>query len=160
MKLQKGVAIVYKDRVITGALIGLLANAVKLTVNYISFLLGFTDVVFWQIVAAQFLERQDLFKPVAYFIGGVADLTATAALGVAFLYLIHYIGSEYLWLKGIGFGMLVWAGLFGMFFGRIAAEKLPPEPSGILVTIAAHFVFGVALAFFTWRLWEAKRMKD
>ncbi len=97
---------------------------------------------------------------IAYFIGGVADLTATATLGVAFLYLIRYIGSDYLWLKGIGFGMLVWAGLFGTFLGQIAADKLPQEPSGILVTIAAHFTFGLALAFFTWRLWEAKRIKD
>lgn len=142
-----------KDRVMAGAIIGLLANGVKLSVNYIGFLLKLTPVVFWQLVAAQFLEKKDLFKPVAYLIGGVADLAITAFLGVAFVYAIRYIGNEYLYFKGLGFGLIVWAGLFGTIFAARIQDKIPPEPSAIVVTLVAHSVFGLALAFFTNRFW-------
>lgn len=145
-----------KDRVIAGAIIGLLANAVKLSVNFTGYLLNFTPVVFWQLVAAQFLAREDLFNPMAYVVGAAADLAMTALLGALFVFTIRYIGDEYLYLKGLGFGLIVWAVLFGSLFAARIQEKIPPEPPAIIVTLAAHTVFGLALAFFTSRLWLNK----
>lgn len=140
-----------KDLVIAGAIIGILGDALKLIFNYLSFKAGYAKVVFWQITASRFLDKADLHKPVAYLIGGVADLTVTAVLGVVFLAFIHYIvGRDFLWLKGIGFGMAVWVGLFGTLLGETVQNKLPQEPSGILVTIGAHVVFGAGLSLFTW----------
>ena len=146
-----------EDRVMAGAVIGILANIVKLTVNYLGFLLNLTPVVFWQLVAAQFLEKQDLFKPVAYLLGGVADLAVTALLGTVFVYAIRYIGDEYIYFKGLGFGLIVWAALFGTLFASRIQAKIPPEPTAILVTLAAHAIFGLALAFFTEKLWVSKQ---
>jgi len=148
-----------KDKVIVGAIVGLLADAVKLAVNYLAFTLGFTRVVFWQIAATLFLDRQDLFKPVAYIVGAVADLTVTAIIGVVFIYFIHFTGHKYLWIKGVGFGLAVWVGLFGTFLGTAVRGKLPQEPSGILVTLVAHSIFGLSLAFFTWLLQKTKLIK-
>ncbi|WP_366923037.1 hypothetical protein MFMK1_003525 [Metallumcola ferriviriculae] len=140
----------FHDKFITGVLIGVLADAVKLIFNYIAFSMGFTNVVFWQITAARFLGKADLFKPSAYLIGGIADLTVTAALGVVFLFTIYYlIGTDYLWVKSIGFGMAVWVGLFGTLLGESVQGKLPQSPSGIMVTIGAHLFFGLGLGFFT-----------
>lgn len=146
-----------KDRVMAGVLIGLLANVIKLSVNYLGFLLNFTPVVFWQMVAAQFLAREDLFRPAAYLIGAAADLAMTALLGAAFVYVIRFIGEEYLYIKGLGFGLTVWAILFGSFFTARIQEKIPPEPSAILVTLVAHSIFGLSLAFFTEKLWLEKQ---
>ena len=139
-----------KDRLIVGALVGLLADAVKLAANYLAFLLGYTNVVFWQITAARFLNKGDLLKPVALLVGAVADLTVTSVLGVVFLYLIDKTGKNYLWIKGIGFGLAVWVGLFGTLLRQSIQGKLPQSSSGILVTIVAHIIFGLSLAFFTW----------
>ncbi len=50
-----------KDKIVIGITIGLLADAVKLTFNYLSFRLNFTPVVFWQIVAATGLAKEDVF---------------------------------------------------------------------------------------------------
>ncbi len=144
----------FRDIVIIGAIIGLLADAVKLLVNYIFYLLGYTNVVFWQITASRFLERKDLFSPGAYIIGGVADITVTAALGVLFVVVIYFTGKRYLWIKGIGFGLFIWVGLFGTLLGQAVQAKLPQEPSGIMVTIVAHFVFGLGLAGFTQLLYK------
>ncbi|NLW55833.1 MAG: hypothetical protein GX050_04310 [Firmicutes bacterium] len=47
-----------QDKVIFGMTVGLLADGVKLLVNYLGYLLNFTDVVFWQIVASRLLEKK------------------------------------------------------------------------------------------------------
>ena len=147
--------LVVKDSpILTGVLIGLLADAVKLGVNYLAFVLGFTDVVFWQIVATNIVPKEYLFSTAAVIIGAVADLTVTGLLGVLFLYFIKFTGLDFLFLKGIGFAMLVWVGLMGVVVGPSLEAKLPQNPSGIFVTIAAHFVFGVALAVFTSFLYQ------
>jgi len=150
----------FKDIIIIGATIGLLADAVKLFINYILYLMNYTDVVFWQITASRFLERKDLFDPVAYIIGGLADITVTAALGVLFVIVIYLTGKRYLWIKGIGFGLFIWVGLFGTLLGQTVQAKLPQEPSGIMVTIAAHFVFGLGLAGFTQLLYKPHANND
>lgn len=147
-----------KDNLIFGAIVGLLANAVKLTVNFTAFLLGFTPVVFWQLVATRFLQAKDLFNPLAYIIGGAADLITAAVLGVIFVYFIYLFGKQYLWLKGLGFGLVVWVGLLGTLLGETIERKLPQEPAGIMVTLVAHSIFGLALAFFAW--WLQRRREN
>lgn len=137
-----------KDKIILGALVGLFADVIKLMANYIMYLLNLTSVVFWQITATRFLPKEDLFKPLAYFIGAVADFITAAFLGIIFIYILHYTGKKYLWLKGIGFGLSVWVNLFGTILGESVMDKLPQTPTSILVTIIAHFIFGLALAYF------------
>ncbi len=138
-----------KDKIIIGIIIGLLSNTVKLTFNYLSFRLNFTTVVFWQLVSATVLEREDVFTPVGILIGAVTDIIVTVFLGVLFIYIIYFTGKENLWIKGVGFGMLVWVNFFVIVRGQFIQGKIPPEPSGILVTIVAHFLFGLSLAAFT-----------
>ena len=138
-----------KDRIIIGIIIGILADVVKLSFNYLSFALNYTPVVFWQIVAATGLAREDVFTPIGIFIGGITDVIVAMFLGVIFIYFIYLTGKENLWIKGIGFGMLVWVIFFVVVEGQLVQEKIPPEPPGILVTIVAHFLFGLSLAAFT-----------
>lgn len=140
-----------KDKIITGAVVGLLADAVKLTVNYVGYLLNFSPIVFWQIIATRFLDKNELFSPLAYLIGAVTDFTMTAVLGIVFVYFIHFFGSRYLWIKGIGFGLSVWVILFGTLLTTIQ-NKIQLSATGILLTIVAHSFFGLAIAFFTWLL--------
>jgi len=152
---------VLKDKIMIGAIIGLLADAVKLVFNYLAYLLGFTNVVFWQITATRFLEKEVLQTPAAYLIGGVADVTVSAGLGVAFFLFIYYVGGRaYLWFKGIGFGMFVWVALFSTLLGQSVQAKLPQSASGILVTLGAHFVFGLGLALFTSLLYNFAMEKE
>ena len=135
--------------IFTGVLIGLCADIVKLGVNYVAFALGYTNVVFWQIVATNILPKEHLFTTSALLIGAVMDVTVTCLLGVAFLYFIKYTGMDFLFLKGIGFAMMTWVALLGLILGPSIEEKLPQNPMGVLVTLVAHFFFGVALAVFT-----------
>ena len=141
-----------KDFVKQGALIGIAADIVKLTVNYLAHVVNLTPVVFWQLTATRFLDKKDLYKPMAYLIGGVADVTFSALLGVIFVYFIYYFGLNNLLLKGIGFGLSVWVTVFGTLLSQSVQAKLPQTPLGIIVTILAHVFFGLTLALATRRL--------
>lgn len=139
-----------KDRIVAGALIGIFADVIKLLVNYLAYLFGYTNVVFWQIVAAHFLQKGELSKPIALLIGGAADFTITAVLGIIFLYVAEYTGKSFLPVKGLGFGMIVWVGLFGTHLGQSVQGRITQDGTAILVTLVAHIIFGLSLAFFTW----------
>lgn len=140
--------IISNDFLIRGAVVGLLADAVKLLVNYIAYSLGYTQVVFLRITAAHMLQQDQLHTPAALLIGAVVDLFAAGGLGIIFLWLINRVfDKKLLVLKGFVFGMLVWLGLFGLL-ATVLEQKLPQSISGILVTLVAHAVFGIALACF------------
>ena len=139
----------FKDKIIIGAVIGLLADALKLITNYIFFVLGFSKVVFWQVVATRFIQKEYLYHKLAYLIGAIADITVTALLGIVFVYVIYLFGSKNLWTKGVGFGLVVWVSLFGTLLGQTVEDKLPQDPTSVVVTLISHIVFGLALAIFT-----------
>lgn len=143
-----------KDKIVFGAIVGLLADGVKLLVNYIGFLFNFSNVVFWQITATRFLAKNELFSPLAYVIGGLADLTMAALLGIVFIYILTYTGRDHDYFKGMGFGLAVWVALFGTVLGQSVQNKLSIGPSGIIVTAIAHLAFGLSLSFFAHKLWE------
>lgn len=149
-----------KDKIITGTLIGILADGFKLISNYIMYLMGLTDIVFWQIAASRFLSKEDLLKPAALFIGAIADITVTSFLGVVFILIIYFFSKDYIWIKGIGFAMFVWVSLFGTLLSLELQNKIPQKISGIIVTIIAHFIYGLGFALFTSILYnEEKRTK-
>lgn len=139
----------FKDRIVIGAIIGILADSIKLITNYILWWFGYTKVVFWQIVATRFIQKEYLYHKLAYIVGAIADITFTSLLGVVFVYVIYLFGPKNLWTKGMGFGLVVWVIIFGTLLGQTVEDKLPQEPAGVVVTLIAHIAFGLALAFFT-----------
>ncbi|HEX2953546.1 MAG TPA: hypothetical protein VHR47_06140 [Bacillota bacterium] len=142
-----------KDKIIYGATIGILADIVKLAVNYLGYLLGYSKVVFWQMTASRFLVKNDLYKPIAYLIGGLADLTIAALIGVAFIYLLRITGRDYHYIKGAGFGLILWVVLFGTVLSQSIQAKLTLSATAILVTAVAHIIYGLALSFFAFWLY-------
>lgn len=144
----------YNRLFIVGIMVGLLADSIKLTSNYIMYKIGLTKVVFWQIVATRFLEQKDLYKPAALIIGAVADITVSSVFGIVFVFFLNFIGQKFLYIKGIGYGLFIWVSVFGTLLGQSVQDKLSQEPSGIMVTIVAHFLFGLSMAFFSGLLFK------
>ncbi len=134
------------SELMAGAMLGVLADLVKLGFNYLAFRFGLAGAIFWRVVAAQFVRAADLASPMAVAIGAVADLTTAALLGTAFLFLLRYTGMRYLWFFGASFGLAAWVMLFGLIIGSKAVSALSLTPMNIMVTPAAHLLFGLALA--------------
>lgn len=138
-----------KNKFILGILVGLLADGVKLTVNFLLFKLNLTSLVFWQLISLMLVEVKDVHMPLAIFIGAAADITVTSLLGILFIYFVYFTGKDYVWLKGIGFAMLTWVTLFGVLLAQLVNSDHSHNPTDIIVIILAHFSFGVAISFFT-----------
>jgi hypothetical protein len=141
------------DKVAIGAISGLMADAAKLIFNYLAFRLHFTSVVFWQIAASRFLEKNELYKPMGYFVGAVTDLTVTSIVGILFIYFLHWTSRDYIWLKGAGFGLTIWVFLLGTLLNQ-TQSKLVLGPSDIIVTFIAHLIYGLFLAFAAKKLYR------
>ena len=139
----------FKDKILIGAIVGILADAIKLIANYTMYSFGLTKVVFWQIVATRFIGKEYLNHKLAYLIGAAADITVTSLLGIVFVYFVYLFGSKNLWIKGVGFGLVVWVSIFGIVMGQTLEDKLPQNPTSVVVTLIAHIIFGLGLAFFT-----------
>ncbi len=142
-----------KDKVVIGIVTGLLADAIKLSFNYLAFRLNFATVVFWQIAASRFLEKNDLYQPLAYIVGGITDLTVTSIAGILFIYFLHFTGRDYIWLKGTGFGLTIWVALLGTLLVQ-SRVKLDLATSDIIVTAIAHLIYGLSLALFAKRFYR------
>jgi len=134
-----------RDKVTIGIITGLLADAVKLSFNYLAFRLEFASVVFWQIAASRFLEKDELYKPIGYYVGAVTDITITSVMGILFIYFLHFTGRVNTWLKGAGFGLAIWVILLGTLFVQ-SKTKLALDSSDIVVTSIAHLIYGLSLA--------------
>lgn len=142
-----------KDKVTIGIISGLLADAAKLVFNYLAFRLGFASVVFWQIAASRFLEKSDLYQPIAYLVGAITDLTVTAIIGALFIYFLHFTGRDYIWLKGAGFGLVIWVLVLGTLLSQ-SRIKLALTSSDTVVTFIAHLIYGLTLALAAKRLYR------
>lgn len=142
-----------KDKVTIGVITGLLADTAKLIFNYLAFRLHFTSMVFWQIAAVRFLGKQELFKPIAYFIGAVTDLTVATFIGVLFIYFLHFTGRDFIWLKGIGLALVIWVIVLGTLLVQSQA-KLSLNASDIIVTFLAHVVYGISLSIAATKLYK------
>lgn len=131
-----------------GVSIGILANVIRLLLDYILYYFGIARVLFWQIAALQFLPQEHIQEPLAMFIGAVADMTVAASLGVVFCYFLDYFGRKYTYLKGGCFGLLTWVLVFGIFIWINRENLIVFRPSCVLAIMISHLAFGLALTFF------------
>lgn len=142
-----------KDKVAIGTISGLLADAFKLSFNYLGFRFHWSSVVFWQITASRFLGKNNLHQPMAYLIGAVTDLTVASIIGVLFIYFLHFTSRSYIWLKGAGFGLTIWVLLLGTLLNQ-SQPNLALNSSDILLTFFAHLIYGLSLAFVAKKLYR------
>ncbi|HZK24152.1 MAG TPA: DUF6789 family protein [Oscillospiraceae bacterium] len=79
-------------------------------------------------------------------IGWLSHLLISMVLGIIFLYLLHYTGKEYILLKGVMFGAVVWLvdiTIISPLLGFIPARSRPLD---LLILLAYHIIFGYLAA--------------
>jgi hypothetical protein len=69
-----------------------------------------------------------------------------------FIYFLHFTGRDYIWLKGVGFSLVIWVIVLGTLLVQSQA-KLNLQSADVLVTFFAHLVYGIALAFAAGKLY-------
>lgn len=144
---------VIKDRLIAGAISGMIGALAKTLLNYLFFLLGVTRHTYPSLIAMILLKSHGPFHIGALLIGFIIDSVIGGTVGILIIYLLEGVGRRYLWMKGVIFGNLVW------LVGPILI--LPNLHKGLLISfqyisLLDHWVLGVIMVLLIRRFYPAE----
>ncbi len=136
------------DRLIAGAIAGVSGSVVQNIYGQVVKGLGITDRAFLDFAEVALLSRtySGFFGIVA---GIISHLVFGMLVGVLFVYLLQKTSSNYLYLKGLGFGIGIWffSLAIGTMFNFPMFTETPPVPA--LVMFVGALLWGFVTAFST-----------
>ncbi len=136
------------DRLIAGAIAGVSASVVQNIYGQVVKGLGITDRAFLDFAEVALLSRtySGFFGIVA---GIISHLAFGMMFGVLFVYLLQITSSNYLYLKGLGFGIGIW--FFSLAIGTMFNFPMFTEtpPVAALVMFVGALLWGAITAFTT-----------
>ncbi|MBU4532531.1 MAG: hypothetical protein KJ650_02660 [Firmicutes bacterium] len=132
-----------QDTVFVGFLGGLIGGLAKLAADVAFFILGIAKTTEAHLAAQAFLPTGTAITLSALALGVAVDLGIAVALGIVAAYIIAFTGRDYLLLKGLIFGALLY--VFG--YGLVAQAFLPtvvlrPDLATSAVFLLTHLVLG------------------
>lgn len=135
-----------KDKVLSGSLIGVLANAVMDIPQYPLWKYKILVHPLSHYAGSLFLDLDTLHHSwIGSVVSFLADYSYSAFLGILFVYFIEFTGKRYFLSKGLLFGIFIWFFSFGGL-RSLTVVKLHQVPPGDWITIfLLHLLFGLAL---------------
>jgi len=139
---------VKKDRLVAGGIAGLLASITCDIVGVVYKSLGWTDRTFGDyatiLLTYQVYSDQGIFGLVMSMISHAAVCTI---FGVIFAYILMFTSSNYLYLKGLGYSLVIWWVLNS--FGSLLNLPLFRNAPLIVVysTLSTALVYGLMVSF-------------
>jgi hypothetical protein len=135
-----------KDRLIGGAFSGVIAATIQAGYGYIVKGLKLTDRAFVDFSKTFFMYKNyhGLYGEI---MGIIIHLALGAVWGVGFAYLIKLTSSRYYYIKGFGYGVVLW-----LFIGTAGTVLHIPlfidvPPYAVLSTLIGGLVFGFVNAY-------------
>lgn len=134
-----------EDRLVAGGIAGMLGAAVQNIYSFAVKGLNLAEYTYSDF-ATTVLTNRVYSDPVGLLAGFIAYLAVGVILGVLFAYLIASTTSDYLYIKGLFYGLAMWFILtgFGTIFSLATFVGLPPI--GALLILVGGLLFGVVTA--------------
>jgi len=150
-----------EDRVLLGVISGILGSTIVKIINPIEYNLGLTDLRYNQPAASLFLSKRDVVENTAEskVIASAVNNAMAAATGTIITYMLTASGRDYAMLKGAGFGLLQWIGIWG-FLSRVGVTLKSHEPLTHILSIIDHSLFGASVGFLISRLGDDRLFPD
>jgi riboflavin transporter FmnP len=135
-----------KDRLMAGAISGVTGAIVQILFELLSKTIGFTDRDFVD-MAKMFIMYKRFPGIISNIIGVTAQLLIGAGLGIGFAYLIRKTSSRYYFIKGFGYGAIIWLifATLGSVFKMPLFTVIPPNPA--LSLLFGALVYGFFTSF-------------
>jgi len=134
------------DRMIAGAISGMLASVIQEIYANTTTVLGFSNRDFGD-YAGVLVMSQNYQGLLAHVIQLLAHISVGALFGIIFAALFRYATSNYWWLKGIIYGSVLWVLLTGIgtLFKMPMWINIPPRAA--LDLYLGSVVFGFSTAY-------------
>lgn len=147
------------DLLLVGAFSGLLADG---TMDLMEIGLMRLKIIHYplDVMAAGMIIRHPGYLKTfsGYLVGYLAGAALSMLIGIAFVYLMKKAGHQWLILKGMVFGWIIWFLIYGGVAAGLRLTLLyDPTPSQALLQMVFHLVFGGLLAIAAIKLgnWKA-----
>jgi len=136
-----------RDRLLTGALAGVVASLVQQAVELPLLVTGVSRATCIHLCARVVFSPHLPANPLALLPGLFGHLALGALFGVGFVQVLRIYGTDYYLLKGVGYGALLWIVVYGFVLNLVLPRNLvSPTLSTSLTIFASHLVFGAVLA--------------
>ena len=134
------------DRMIAGAISGMLASVIQEIYANMTTVLGFSNRDFGD-YAGVLVMSQNYQGLLAHVIQLLAHISVGALFGIIFAAVFRYTSSAYWWLKGITYGSILWVLLTGVgtLFKMPMWINIPPRAA--LDLYLGSVVFGFSTAY-------------
>ncbi|MEW6173449.1 MAG: hypothetical protein AB1510_10350 [Bacillota bacterium] len=138
-----------QDTVYSGTIAGTIGGLVKLAINLVLYVLGVAKTTSLHMAAAALLPRGvALNLPSSLMVGLAVDWLVAVALGIIGVYIVRLTGRDFLWLKGVVYGGLIWVvGCGYLATAVVPAWLLRPDPATSVSVLAAHLAYGLTALF-------------
>jgi hypothetical protein len=135
-----------KDRLLSGGIAGMVGAVVQNIYSYVIRGLNLAEHTYSDF-ATTVLTSRVYSDPVGLVVGFIAYLAVGVILGILFAYLIASTGSDYHYIKGLLYGLVMWFILtgFGTIFGLATFIGIPPVSA--LLILAGGLLYGVVTAY-------------
>jgi riboflavin transporter FmnP len=144
-----------EDRLMIGAISGIVGSVAQISFEFLAKAIGFTDrdVVDMAKIFIMYKRYPGIMSTI---IGVTAQLLIGAILGIGFAYLIQKFSSNYYYVKGLGYGGMIWVlfATFGSLFKIPLFTIIPPADALSLLLGALIFGFFTSLIL---KYFEKKR---
>lgn len=134
-----------KDRILLGALSGILASFPARIINRLSHAKKLTDIRYNPLAARLFLDEKEIKTTPGVLTGAIVNNINTATTGVAITYLISATGRDNAILKGMGISAFLWILVDGALSSHLLKIK-SKKPIGPITHLAEHLFYGAVCA--------------
>lgn len=150
-----------KDRIILGAVCGLIAGAIGRAVNAIEYRAGLTDIRFNQVGSGLFLPKKEAKANTVEgkIIASLVNNTMVATSGTLVTYLLSVSGRDKAILKGAGVGTFQWIAIFGLM-SRLGLTVKSNRPLTNILSYFDHLIYGATLGILVSRLGDNSLFPD
>ena len=118
--------------------------------------LGFGKTYIWNIASDIFNHGPEVYSPMGHVVGFLADFVIGGMIGVAIGLVIHWTGTRFCLLKGLGVGLAIWVFFFGVLQHNLPGTT-PTAPKDALSNFSAsigHGILGIVTAWTILKLTE------
>ena len=140
---------VLHDKVLVGAMAGVLAAAVRELTELGFYVLGILGRRCTQLAASMFVTPATAESGgLALVIGFLADATISGTAGVLFVYFICLTGRRLTVLKGLLLGPFYWVSVFGALKSWHLCKLSVDQPLQVLLFFLTHLIWGLTIGWF------------
>lgn len=136
-----------KDRLVAGMIAGSVGSIVTIIMGLIWKSLGLADRAFYDFSTTLFGKSTYADKGFPGFLMGVITQVAVCVIfGIIFAYIIKATSNRYLYIKGLGFGFIIWMLLssFGTIYNIPLFADIPLNVAYTTLTTALTYGFIMA----------------